>query len=68
MKIEKAFQVGAGWGEVGWDGVGKAEKRNKGSLIHWGETVVLLKMPLGSVELWRFFSMEKPRIFHEVIS
>lgn len=68
MKIEKAFQVGAGWGEVGWDGVGKAENRNKGSLIHWGETAVLLKMPLGSVELWRFFSMEKPRIFHEVIS
>ena len=68
MKIEKAFLVGAGWGEVGWDGVGKAENRNKGSLIHWGETAVLLKMPLGSVELWRFFSMEKPRILHEVIS
>ena len=45
LKIEKALQVGAGWGEVGWDGVGKAECRNKVSLIHWGETVVLLKCP-----------------------
>lgn len=45
MKIDKALQVGAGRGEVGWDGVGKAECRNKVSLIHWGETVVLLKCP-----------------------
>lgn len=61
MKMEKAFQAGVVWIEVGWERM--AENRNKGSLTQGSGKMVLLQIPLGQYGALESFQYGRAKNF-----